>query len=959
MPGNGQVTLNWSPPSTNGGAAITSYQVSRDNGFTWVTVSGGANARSHTFTGLANGTAHTFRVRAVNSVGFGAQAAVMAVPVGLPTLTASFTNLTSTTVMLHGNITNAGGAPITARGFWIRPAHSPHEQEWLVPVTSNSFSWTITGLTPNTQYVARAIARNNGSVGTGQSAQMVFTTPAIINTPSAPQHFNAMPGNGQVTLNWSTPLTNGGAAITSYQVSRDNGSTWVTVAGGANARSHTFTGLANGVAHTFRVRAVNSAGFGAQAAVMATPFGNPTLTGSFSNLTSTSVTLNGTITNTGGAPITARGFWIREATSTQEQEWLVHTTANSFSATVTGLRPNTQYVARAIARNGSVGTGQSAQMAFTTPPAPTPAPTLTLTPTLWNPQATASSNNFTITTNQPITNVSISISPSTASSWLSVTGTGTTRTMTVAANPNTTARTANINVTATGAGGAAPITRTITVTQAANAPTPTLTLNRTAWQAFGTAHAESFMITTNQPLANVQVSISPPQATNWLSVTGTGTLRTMVIDANLTTITRTATITVSLPSIGGAAPIVRSINVTQRPLLSSSEWQAPPEGGTYTIIVNSNEPIRSITSNEAWVRGEIINNTTIRLIADANAGGIGSNYDGLSPFTIEDDYGIISHNNLASSSPRGAEVEITINGQSLTFNVGQGSTGISVYPRASWSPSWQAGQSTFTLTPSVPHSSFRIDIPPALRSFVSYTRTGNTLRLEIDQNHTPNPRPFEHQDNAIAIRALNMAGQVVATGSITVRQGIDPFYEFYGGLGWIWPIEDPAMREISSGYYRYRPAPWNDFHVGIDVVNQVSGQTIGHPVMAAHDGFVIGAERIGGGGYSVALRSQTRDPITNDFIVTRYMHMTWDENVRRPTVSETTLVHAGTPIGLVGYSGLGGPGAAHLHFDVNANNMGLRDGSIRRYARNPFRFFPFETFTTVRHSSGNICRTMP
>ena len=79
----------------------------------------------------------------------------------------------------------------------------------------------------------------------------------------------------------------------------------------------------------------------------------PTVTASRGTTTSTSVVLNGNITNTGGATITARGFWIRKSTDTGFQEVLVSTTSNSFSTTITGLSPNTSYIARAIAKNSS------------------------------------------------------------------------------------------------------------------------------------------------------------------------------------------------------------------------------------------------------------------------------------------------------------------------------------------------------------------------------------------------------------------------------------------------------------------------------------------------------------------------------------------------------------------------------------------------------------------------------
>jgi len=88
-----------------------------------------------------------------------------------------------------------------------------------------------------------------------------------ITTPSVPQNFRATPGNGQVALTWAAPVSNGGSAVTSYQVTRDNWATSVTVSG----NNHTFTGLANGTTYTFRVRAVNIAGDGSAATATAMP----------------------------------------------------------------------------------------------------------------------------------------------------------------------------------------------------------------------------------------------------------------------------------------------------------------------------------------------------------------------------------------------------------------------------------------------------------------------------------------------------------------------------------------------------------------------------------------------------------------------------------------------------------------------------------------------------------------
>ena len=92
-PGNTQVALAWTAPAYDGGAAITKYQyrVSVDGGSTWSpdwtdvpdadSDSDQADERTVTLTSRANGTLHTFQVRAVNSIGGGSEAQDTATPV--------------------------------------------------------------------------------------------------------------------------------------------------------------------------------------------------------------------------------------------------------------------------------------------------------------------------------------------------------------------------------------------------------------------------------------------------------------------------------------------------------------------------------------------------------------------------------------------------------------------------------------------------------------------------------------------------------------------------------------------------------------------------------------------------------------------------------------------------------------------------------------------------------------
>jgi hypothetical protein len=92
------------------------------------------------------------------------------------------------------------------------------------------------------------------------SMSRTLTAPA---TPSAP---TASAGDGQATVNWTAP-DDGGSTITKYTVTPYIGSTAQTpkdVTGNPAATSTTISGLTNGTAYTFKVKATNAVGSSAE-----------------------------------------------------------------------------------------------------------------------------------------------------------------------------------------------------------------------------------------------------------------------------------------------------------------------------------------------------------------------------------------------------------------------------------------------------------------------------------------------------------------------------------------------------------------------------------------------------------------------------------------------------------------------------------------------------------------------
>ena len=274
--GDQRVTLRWGAPSSDGGSAIVRYQYryqESGSGFNdWANVPGGASASSHTVSGLENGTAYTFEVRAVNGVGGGQGATASAtladsVP-GAPA------NLVATggdgQVALTWGAPDDGGSQILRYEYRYAASGETYSDWMTVSGAGTARSVTVSGLTNGTLYGFEVRAEN--SVGEGEASQ-ASATPG--RAPSMPTGLTARVESETITVMWGMPADNGGSAITGYQVRyRMNGgqwSNWMAVAGGASATSYTMTGLTNGIGHEIEVRAVNAIGTGASASVEATP----------------------------------------------------------------------------------------------------------------------------------------------------------------------------------------------------------------------------------------------------------------------------------------------------------------------------------------------------------------------------------------------------------------------------------------------------------------------------------------------------------------------------------------------------------------------------------------------------------------------------------------------------------------------------------------------------------------
>lgn len=251
--GDGQATVAFTAPASNGGSAITSYTVtsSPDN------ITANNTASPITVTGLTNGTSYTFTVVANNLAGAGAASAASnsITPAPGATVPGIPTNVSATAGNGQAVITftapSNGGDPIQNYTVTVNPGGATF--------TGTNTSITATGLTNGTAYTFTVTATNGVGTGTASAASN-SVTPATV--PGAPTSVSATAGNGQATISFTAPASNGGASITSYTVTSSPGN--LTVNGGTSPL--TITGLTNNVAYTFTVTATNSVGIGAASA---------------------------------------------------------------------------------------------------------------------------------------------------------------------------------------------------------------------------------------------------------------------------------------------------------------------------------------------------------------------------------------------------------------------------------------------------------------------------------------------------------------------------------------------------------------------------------------------------------------------------------------------------------------------------------------------------------------------
>ncbi len=395
-PGDTQLSIAFTAPSSSGGPAITNYEyaLSTNSGSTyaaWTALSPSDATSPIVITGLTNGTAYYVKLRAITSLAIGAES----LPV--TTNTAPFTSPTAPTSLSStaGNtqLTIAFTAPTSNGGFAI----TNYEYALSTNGGSTYSSWTalsptdaitpvtITGLTNGQSYYVKLRAIT--SVANGAESVAVTTNTMPFTTPTAPTSLSSTAGNTQLVIAFTAPSSTGGPAITNYEyaLSTNSGTsygTWTALSPVDPSTPITITGLTNGQAYYVKLRAITSLATGDESVAVTAntmPFTTPAPPTALSSIASNAqLSISFTAGSSGGPAITNYQYALSTNSGTSYGAWTALSPADAVSPiTIGSLTNGTAYYVKLRAITSlAIGTESLAVTTNTTPYTTAAAPTI-------------------------------------------------------------------------------------------------------------------------------------------------------------------------------------------------------------------------------------------------------------------------------------------------------------------------------------------------------------------------------------------------------------------------------------------------------------------------------------------------------------------------------------------------------------------------------------------------------
>ena len=312
------ITINVS--ATNGDGTITRYLYSRDNGSNWYE----STSNSYTFNNLTSNTTFYIQVKVIDnnnreSAVYNTTETTLYIDPVVNSVSTS--NVTSSSITLTVNAT-AGTNAIQTYYYSSNNGSSY--------VSSNSNTYTFSGLSGSTTYNFRVYVVDNEGVQSNYGTTSATTTYAnpVVNSVSAG---SITESSIRLTIN----ATAGSSSIATYYYSNNNGASYVS----STSNTYRFSGLSAGTTYNFRVYVVDSNGNKSNESTVraTTSYEDPEVSSvTITNIESNSITVS--VTASGGSNSVSRYYYSINNGS--------YTSSTSNSYTFSDLNSNTTYSIR-------------------------------------------------------------------------------------------------------------------------------------------------------------------------------------------------------------------------------------------------------------------------------------------------------------------------------------------------------------------------------------------------------------------------------------------------------------------------------------------------------------------------------------------------------------------------------------------------------------------------------------
>jgi fibronectin type 3 domain-containing protein len=269
-----QVVFRWSAPASDGGLPIDAYRVYRGSSPANLTFRASLAAVFEFIdNGVTNGETYYYAVSAFNGRAEGPLSDPQsAVPAAVPSAPLQLTAMAGDSRVDLQWIAPADNGGLNITSYVV---YRGSERNSLVPLAGGVTGTEYTDLEVSNGVVYYYQVRATNARGNGTLSAMVSAAPRTV--PEPPRFVNASAQGARIVVTWAAPPSNGGAAVTAFEVYRsENGGSFTKVASLSNVTTFVDQNVTPGISYSYEVRARNPAGEGPSAASTSVSIAPPT-----------------------------------------------------------------------------------------------------------------------------------------------------------------------------------------------------------------------------------------------------------------------------------------------------------------------------------------------------------------------------------------------------------------------------------------------------------------------------------------------------------------------------------------------------------------------------------------------------------------------------------------------------------------------------------------------------------